>query len=209
MSGVGFDPAQAGEWARLGAATLFTGVAVRLMDDFLDLRYDVLEGAETLAVRLGEGSIAYALISFALGAMVDAQTAVALMIGAYAVGMAGDLDRRLPSGLAGYQESAAVLAAGLLFLPLRTLLWAVASMLCVQLLDDLEDLGPDRVSGNPNFARRLGVVEAHMLALAALLIAALAHPEGTVTVFAATALIGWGCRAALGRTGLRRRRWTR
>ena len=209
MSGVGFDPAQAGEWARLGAAVLFTGVAVRLMDDFLDLRFDVCEGAETLAVRLGEGSIAYALISFALGAMVHPEAAVALMVGAYAVGMAGDIGRRLPSGLSGYQESAVLLLLAALFLPWRTLLWAVASMLCVQLLDDLEDLALDRITGNPNLARRIGVVEAHMLALVALLTAALAHPAGTAAVFVATALIGWGCQAALGRSGSRWRRWAR
>lgn len=179
------------------------------MDDFLDLRYDVMEGTETLAARLGEGSIAYALISFALGAMVGAEAAVALMIGAYAVGMAGDFDRRLPSGLSGYQESAVLLLLAVLFLPWRTLLWAVASMLCVQLLDDLEDLALDRISGNPNFARRIGVVEAHMLALVALLVAAIARPAGTVAVFVATALIDWGCQAALGWAGSRRRRWAR
>lgn len=208
MSGVGFDPAQVGEWVRLAAAVLLTGVAVKLMDDFLDLRYDIFEGADTLAVRLGEGSIAYALISFALAAMADAQAAVALMVGAYAVGMAGDFDRQLPSGLYGLQESFILLVVAALLLPWRVVLWAASAMLCVQLLDDLEDLASDRLSGNPNLARRIGVVEAHMLALAALFAAALAHPAGTVAVFVAVPLVSWGCQTAL-KPVSRSRRWAR
>lgn len=193
---------------RLSAAVLLTGVAVKLMDDFLDLRYDVFEGTETLAVRLGEGSIAYALVSFALAAGADAKTAVALMVGAYAVGMAGDFDRQLPSGLYGFQESLALLAAAALLVPWRAVLWAASAMLCVQLLDDLEDLATDRLTGNPNLARRIGVVEAHMLALGALFVAALTHPVGTVAVFVAVPLVGWGCQTA--RTPVfRKRRWAR
>src|SRR5690606_2607458 len=110
-----------------------------------------------------EGTLAYALLLFALAALADARASCALFLGAYAAGMAGDFDRQLPSGLYGYQEAAAALVAGLLFLPWPWALWGLSVMVAVQAVDDLEDLAPDHASGNPNLARRLGVVETQLL----------------------------------------------
>ena len=184
------------------------GGVIRLMDDFLDLRYDIFEGAETLATRLGEGTLPYALLGFALAAMLDAPTAAALMAGAYAVGMAGDFDRQLPSGLTGYQEGAAALLAAFLLLPLGTVLWAFFAMFAVQVFDDLDDLAGDQRTGNPNIARRMGVVEARMAALCALVAAGLIQPLETAAVFIAVPVVCWSSRA-IARPLVKTRGWIR
>jgi len=195
LFGVGYDPADAWSLLREAAAILLVGGAIKLMDDFLDLRYDVFEGEPSLAVRLGEGTLAYALLLFALAALADARASCALFLGAYAAGMAGDFDRQLPSGLYGYQEAAAALVAGLLFLPWPWALWGLSVMVAVQAVDDLEDLAPDHASGNPNLARRLGVVETQLLGVLTLFLAALLRPVSTAVVFVAVPLLLWAARA--------------
>lgn len=167
------------------------GGVIRLMDDFLDLRYDVFEGVETLATRLGEGTLPYSLLGFSLAVMMDHETAAALLVGAYTVGMAGDFDRQLPSGLVAYQEGALALLAALVFLPFSTVLWAFVAMLSVQVFDDLDDLVIDQRTGNPNIARRWGIMEARMAAIAALAVAGFVMPVETAAVYIAVPVVCW------------------
>lgn len=193
---------------RSASVILLMGAVIKMMDDFLDLRYDTLAGTYSLAMRLGEGTLPYALIGFAVAALIEPRLAVSLMCGAYAVGMAGDLDRQLPSGLTGYQESAIVLLLNLLFLPWNLVVWAFLAMLALQLADDLHDLDADRASGNPNLVRRLGRVEALMLGGACLVGASALAPVETALLFAAVPIILWAC-GTMSRVGLPARRWSR
>jgi len=208
LSGVGYDPAGLWEILQNAAAILLAGGVVKLMDDFLDLRYDIFEGEPSLAVRLGEGTLPYSLLLFALAVLAEAEVACALFLGAYAVGMAGDLERQLPSGLYGYQEAAVALIVGFLFLPWHSALWGASVMLAVQAVDDLFDLAPDRTSGNPNLARRYGIVETQLAGLLALLVAAVTRPVGTATVFVSIPLLLWATHA-LAWPGRRTRGWER
>lgn len=192
MSGAGFEHLP--DLIRTAVCILLMGGVIRLMDDFLDLRYDVFEGALTLATRLGEGTLPYTLLGFAIAVMLDSQTAAALMAGAYAVGMAGDFDRQLPSGLAGYQEGALALVAALVFLPLATVVWALFAMFSVQVFDDLDDLAVDQRTGNPNIARRWGIMEARMAAIAGLVAAGLIMPIETAAVYVVVPVVGWSSR---------------
>lgn len=191
MSGVGYDPTGLMELAKSATAILLCGWVVKMMDDFLDLRYDILQGEQSLAVRLGEGTLPYSLLLFCFAVLIEPATACSLLLGAYACGMAGDLERQLPSGLKGYQEALAALLFGLLFLPWHAVVWGASVMLAVQAVDDLADLGPDRMSGNPNLARRFGIVETRLAALGALFVAANLRPVGTAMVFAAIPLLMW------------------
>lgn len=179
------------ELARSTVAIFLSGWVIKMMDDFLDLRYDILHGDQSLAVRLGEGTLPYSLLLFCLAVLVEPATACSLFLGAYAVGMAGDLERQLPSGLYGYQEALLALLLGLLFLPWHAVVWGAAIMLAVQAVDDLADLAPDRISGNPNLARRFGIVETQLTALGALLVAASLRPLGTAIIFASIPLLLW------------------
>lgn len=164
---------------------------VKMMDDFLDLRYDILQGQDSLAVRLGEGTLPYSLLLFCFATLLEPVTTCSLFLGAYAAGMAGDLERRLPSGWLGYQEALAALLSALVFLPWHAVVWGASVMLAVQALDDLADLAPDRISGNPNLARRFGIVETRLAALGAVAVAAGLRPLGTALVFVAIPFVLW------------------
>ncbi len=190
MFGAGFEP-HVWEMVRVGCVIVLMGGVIKLMDDFLDLRYDVFVGSQSLAMRLGEGTLPYSLMGFAVAVVLDSTLAAAIMMGAYAIGMAGDHDRQLPSGLTGYQESILVLGLALAFIPWQRVLWAIFAMLAVQLADDLYDFEADRCSGNPNLVRRLGRVEAHMLGAGSVVAAALLNPFATALVFASVPLVLW------------------
>ena len=94
------------------AALLCVAFAVKMMDDFMDLRHDVELGVPSIAARLGEATLPYAMLLLALAALFDGKASLPLFAASYAVGMAFDLSRPLPSGLYGWQEAALALVAG-------------------------------------------------------------------------------------------------
>lgn len=142
----------------LGAAFL-TGLAVKLMDDFLDAPLDRCRGQHTIAQRLGSASLPYALIVLALGAALNPPWAVSLFLASYALGMAGDLGRRVPSGMTGYQEALLGLGACMLLFGLLRALAAFSVILAIQVADDLRDWKEDRLAGGGLITRRLGLIE--------------------------------------------------
>ena len=83
--------------------------------------------SKALAVRLGEGTLPYSLLLFCFAVLIEPATACSLLLGAYACGMAGDLERQLPSGLKGYKKPLAALLFGLLFLPWHAVVWGATS----------------------------------------------------------------------------------
>lgn len=207
MFGVGYE-ITVSQIVQTAAVIGLMGGVIKLMDDFLDLRYDVYVGARSLAIHLGEGSLPYALIGFTLATMIDAPMAAAIMAGAYVAGMAGDFDRQLPSGLMGYQESLLVLILALIFLPWTVVVWAVCALMTTQIADDLYDIETDRFSGNPNLVRRVGFVEAHMLGLLFLCAAASLNPIATALTFALLPVVLWICSAGW-RSTVPNRGWIR
>lgn len=207
MFGAGFEP-HAWEIVRITAVIVLMGGVIKLMDDFLDLRYDVFVGSQSLAMRLGEGTLPYALMGFTFAVILDPTLAAAIMIGAYAAGMAGEYDRQLPSGLSGYQEAFLVLCFAFAFIPWPHVTWAIFIMLAIQLADDLYDLEADRCSGNPNLVRKLGRVESHMLGAGSLVAAALLNPGATALAFASVPLVLWVF-GTVGRPAWPNRGWSR
>lgn len=143
----------------LGAAFL-TGLAVKIMDDFMDAPLDQCRGLQTVAQRLGTASLPYALAAIAAGAALNHRWAISLFLASYALGMAVDLGRRLPTGLLGYQEALVALGASLvLYGPVRTAA-AVAIVTAIQMTDDLLDWREDRLAGGGALTRKLGLFEA-------------------------------------------------
>lgn len=197
MFGVGFEEALIST-VRAGAAILCTGLAVKLMDDFLDLQYDSQAGIPSPAVRLGEATLPYGLILLAIGAAFHAPIALSLFVAAYSIGMIQDLKRPLPSGLTGWQESILVLGLGALLLGPVIQIWGLAMMVFIQVIDDMIDYHVDQMSGNPNLLRRFGWVEVNSVALGCFVLAALLHPVATgLTIVAVALLDTWVWRIAL------------
>lgn len=181
-------------------AVLLAAFCVRLMDDAVDADVDGGMRERTWASLLGQAATPYSLAALAAAAMFHAPSALSLFAAAYFVGMAHEPGRRLISGLRAWQEGAVLLAAAAAaFGPLRAA-WAVCVTACIQLVDDLQDLGRDRSAGIPNWAERLGPSEARLAAFAFGCLAAVVHGAGTLCAAGAAAGLAWGER----RAGIRR-----
>ncbi len=174
------------------AAIFLCGWVIKMMDDFLDLRYDVFQGEQSLAVRLGEGTLALFAAPVWLGGAHPPGCCVLTVSrrlrrrhgrGPGAAAAFGPL--RLPGGTLRPCGSAFSFSRGM------SMLWGAAVMLAVQAIDDLWDLAPDRMSGNPNLARRFGIVETRLLGLGALLVAAVLRPLETAMVFVSIPVVLW------------------
>jgi 4-hydroxybenzoate polyprenyltransferase len=146
-------------------STLALAIALRLLDDYIDLHFDQISGRRTLAAFLGEASVIYALLALAIAALISTRAAIALFFAAYAVGMVGDMQRRMPSGFTGYQEACLVLIIGAFGVGLAGMCWSFCLMAAWQCFDDYYDQVEDRRSNNRNLCRRWGSGEVIMAGL--------------------------------------------
>ncbi|MBX5436782.1 MAG: hypothetical protein IRZ33_06140 [Alicyclobacillaceae bacterium] len=177
------------DWLLSLACLLFTGAAVKLMDDYLDAEYDICRGQRTMASKLGRATLPYSLVLALLGAYLSLHEAVALFLASYAVGMLSAWRERLPTRMPAYLEMAAAVGLSYLLVGWRLTLWGVAMMALVDWLDDVIDMAGDTVSGQRNLAVRVGVVETSLLCLAALLVAVLTNASLTVLAFLAVTVL--------------------
>ncbi|MGE5561268.1 MAG: hypothetical protein ACM3XN_09535 [Chloroflexota bacterium] len=163
--------------ARSTLAVLATGLAIKLMDDIFD-------GEETTVAGLSTaGATIYAMVALAIGVALAPAVGLPLFAAAYAVGMAGDPQETLPSGMPAWVESALALAVAAAISGIAAMAHALLVVAAVQLVDDVLDFQADSAIPERNLAHRFGRGEA---ALAAIICAVLA------TAF------GWGLPAAAG-----------
>ncbi|GMA61432.1 hypothetical protein NZD89_17125 [Alicyclobacillus fastidiosus] len=151
-----------GDWLDLlttFVAILLAGATVKMMDDALDVEYDLCRGRRTLAARLGRASLPYSLLTFGLAMMANRDVALAVFLGSYAVGMFTRAEEFLPSRVPAYVEI--VIAACLLVILVgwKDALWGMAAMSMIDWLDDVMDRRKDAISGQANVAIRFGLVE--------------------------------------------------
>ncbi|WP_062305342.1 hypothetical protein [Alicyclobacillus sendaiensis] len=163
-----------GSWldlVRLFGALLLAGLAVKWMDDVLDVDYDLCQGQRTLAARFGRAALPYAMVVMACAVALAQSPAIAAFLGAYAVGMFARPFERLPSQLPAWAESLVALCLCSIIVGWRGALWAASFMLAVDWLDDLVDRFRDAATGQWNAVIRFGLVEALLVILGALAVA--------------------------------------
>ncbi|NMB17472.1 MAG: hypothetical protein GX980_10220 [Firmicutes bacterium] len=160
---------------------LLVGLAIKLMDDYLDEPKDT----KGLANYFQRGTIAYSLLALAVAAALEAKTACSLFFAAYILGMAGDETRPLASKLRGWEESLIVLGIGLISVGWETLLASTAILAAVQLYDDFADLAKDARWGRTNLVRTWGHTECLLLLAISMSIGALLDPLQAILVFLA------------------------
>jgi hypothetical protein len=68
-------------------ATLFCGISIKIMDDYLDLDMDLLRGKSNSVALIGNGAVAYALLSILAATLINREVAVVLFCAAYCIGM--------------------------------------------------------------------------------------------------------------------------
>lgn len=156
------------------SAVLLCGIAVKLMDDYLDRELDYRTGRHNWAYYLGNCTLIYAMVAIVLAAALHYILAVSLFLASYVVGMGHELRQMLPSHLSGWQESLLVLCLGVILCGWRVMLFAVCYIGAVQIIDDCLDYFVDTLvsgSGKRNLARLFGPTEAVLLAILLLLVA--------------------------------------
>ncbi|MHB8756494.1 MAG: hypothetical protein ACYC6V_00530 [Bacillota bacterium] len=170
------------------AAITLSGVAIKLLDDYLD-------GQEADELR---SLPAYALLALSVAVALAPGPALSLFLAAYAVGMLKDLAVPFPAGLVGWQEVALVLLGGLLLTGWREMLGSVALMVAAQSADDLFDWGLDRAHGRPSLVGRLGLGECAFLLLFTAALGWSLAPGKAALVACTAAGIWWAERALAG-----------
>ncbi|SIS98013.1 MULTISPECIES: hypothetical protein [Alicyclobacillus] len=181
-----------GSWldlVRLLGALLMAGLAVKWMDDVLDVDYDLCQGQRTLAARFGRAALPYAMAVMACAVALAEAPAIAAFLGAYAVGMFARPFERLPSQLPAWAETILALALCAAIVGWRGALWGASFMLAVDWLDDLVDRFRDLETGQWNAVIRFGLVEVLLAILGALAVAIFAEVLWTLIGLVALAAV--------------------
>jgi len=157
---------------RSAMACFFTGTAIKLMDDFIDVPCDRIIGKRTLAAELKEAALPYALAALSLGMTANPAWAVTLFWASYSIGMRGDLTRPLSLGLTGWQEALVLGLPAVLVFGWQEMVTSWAASFALQAMDDLRDQREDQLTGADNWAARWGTVETALAAVLAVTISA-------------------------------------
>lgn len=181
---------------RLVAGIWLEALAVRIMDDYLDLYYDLEQGRVTLAASLREGSLPYSLLVMGLAVYLTPRESLSLFGAAYAVGMAGEMTLRYPLGLPGYLEAVLVVAAVILMTGWRQTVFALLVIAAIQAFDDLVDYDGEQRRASRNWAVRWGKIPMTFFALAAGALALLMETVQAAAAFAGVWVAGFVTAAA-------------
>ncbi|MGI6093762.1 MAG: hypothetical protein GX348_08995 [Veillonellaceae bacterium] len=151
-------------------SVILCAAAIKMTDDYLDYDQDKAVGSYNLTLLLGKGLPVYAMLVLGLAVNLNPPLCLALFLASYGIGMFHDLKLCFPSKLTGFQECVISFLLGIGLCGWRTMIFAFAFTLAIQLIDDCIDARTDQLSGNRNFAQRFGFVESYMLALLSILL---------------------------------------
>ncbi|GEO24925.1 hypothetical protein AAC03nite_07100 [Alicyclobacillus acidoterrestris] len=181
-----------GDWPNLVlafGAMLLAGAAVKLMDDALDIDYDICRGRRTLAARLGRACLPYSLVVFGIAMMMNRDAAFAVFLSSYAVGMFTRIHESLPSRVPAYVEIVIAVLLLVVLVGWRHALWGLAVMSMIDWLDDVMDRRKDLETGQANVAIRFGLVETLVAILIAFCLALYAEVFWTILALIALVIL--------------------
>lgn len=158
------------DWLGSAAATLLAGLAIKLMDDYLDRDIDRIWQKPSLYRLLGGATFPYAILAVTLASAASARVACPLVLGAYIAGMVRESGVRYPSGLSASLEAAIVTVSAFWLFGPRATLSSVVLMLSLQLADDLIDYSKEHGANRKNFVNLLGRGETLLLAVCLFLV---------------------------------------
>ena len=151
-------------------SVILCGIAVKLVDDFLDHDMDTRTGSRNFTNQFGNGTVIYAMLALALATSINALVSIPLFLASYSIGMFGDLKQPFPSGLTGWQESLLILLLGTMLWGWQQILFSLFFIGGVQLFDDYIDAEEQLLDGR-NIAKKIGKVECLLLSIIAILTA--------------------------------------
>lgn len=145
-------------------SVIFAGIAIKLLDDYLDQESPEDSYLISLFDRSG---YAYGLVFLLIAAGADLHLTFSLFAASYSVGMFTSSHDKLPTGLSSWVESIVAVIFAILVSGWQMALWAIVTIVTVQLLDDLVDYKHDSFMGHTSIARSLGIERTIVLLLLA------------------------------------------
>lgn len=170
-------------------AVFFSGLSIKMMDDFLDRELDRLQNKETLAQRLENAALPYALILLMIGVVLNPSLAGSLFLASYIVGMGKDIFLFLPSRLPSYGEMLIGFFLGLLLFGFYQIATSITVILVIQFMDDFKDYFLEKEINTANLVQRLGKVEAILISLILFLVSLTLAWQKLILVLAVTPII--------------------
>ncbi|MGE5653359.1 MAG: hypothetical protein ACM3ZQ_03695 [Bacillota bacterium] len=156
---------------RVGLAVLLVGLAIKLMDDYVDYDIDQILGTPNLSRVLGDALPVYMGFCTALATYLAPETGATLFLAAYLVGMGDELGVRYAGGWKAWMEVLAAMALGCL-ISYRPFILNLVLIVTVQLADDLKDREHDHRAARRTipvlFGPKFGALLVLTLALLAL-----------------------------------------
>ena len=163
-------------------AVALAGIAIKLLDDFLDYAVDFACGNPSLIDVLGSGSVVYTLVFAVLACSINLELTAPLMLAAYSVGMLKAPSEMLPLGLSAWMESVVIVIATWAIFGWSATTVSILLMLAVEFVDDIIDYSRDSVGVVTNLAHTLGKVQLILLSAAVIIAAFIVDRRTTVMV---------------------------
>ncbi len=168
---------------------LLVGLAIKLMDDFLDQEKDKASGQYNLYHILGISILPYSLVIFSFGLYLNLVEGISFFAASYLLGMAHDYHLRLPSGLIAWQEGLIVFMFSTYLTDLKNSLSALLLILLLQFIDDLIDFKKDSQYFQANLFKKLGFFNSVLIMLALTIIAIIFYPVKLIYFITAIILL--------------------
>lgn len=153
-----------------------TGLAIKLMDDFLDRQLDNMKDIWNSYVLLENSILPYSLLLLTIGLILNTRESSSLFMASYIIGMGYVYKSVLPSKLKIWQESLIVLIIGLYLLGFKEITSSILLIIFIQILDDFLDYNIDYKYKGNNLVYRFGVINTLFIEIFLLIISILFYP---------------------------------
>lgn len=158
------------------------GIAIKLLDDFLDYAVDLACDSPSLIDILGSGSVVYTMVFAVLACSINLRLAAPLMLAAYSVGMLKAPSQMLPLGLSAWMESVVIVLATWAIFGWPATLVSVLLMIAIEFVDDIIDYSRDSVGGATNLVHSIGKTQLVLVSVAVIIAAFIVDRRTTVLV---------------------------
>lgn len=133
---------------------LSTGLAIKILDDYLDREIDEVMGKETFVQFFQQSILPYGLLFLAVALTLEPKLGGSLFLASYTVGMFKQQEQIYPCKLSGWQEIVLSCFLGSFLYGWFDFLSALSIIFFVQLLDDFYDYKVEKETDKNNYFRQ-------------------------------------------------------
>lgn len=141
----------------------FTGIVIKIMDDYLDYNIDKELELWNYTILLGRAALPYSLVLFMVGLSLNFSEGVGFFASSYCLGMNSSDKSRLPSGLLPWQEGLILVAISIFITDFYNTLYCFISIFYIQLMDDLIDYQKEKFTNQHNYIKKYGVINSSII----------------------------------------------